>query len=47
MKDKLEIAENIVIDLVHQINKQGNNENPGKPEQQYADSLTTRIRQIF
>ena len=31
IKDKLEIAENIVIERAHRIKKKGNSENPGKP----------------
>ena len=31
IKDKLGIAENIVIERAHRIKKKGNSENPGKP----------------
>ena len=48
IKDKLGIAENIVIERAHRIKQKKRaviiQENP---EQLYADSLTIRIRQIF
>ena len=33
IKDKLGIAENIIIEQAHRIKKKGNSENPGNPEQ--------------
>ena len=47
IKDKLGIAENIVIEQAHRIKKKGNTNNPGKPRTIVCRFLTIRIRQIF
>ena len=47
IKDKLGIAENIVIERAHRIKKKGNSENSGKPRTIVCCFLTIRTRQIF
>ena len=47
IKDKLGMAENIVIERAHQIKEKGNSENLGKPGTIVCRFLTIGVRKIF